>query len=205
MTFYVDRARKSSSGQSLQISRLTKISEQSVLVHRLLRQAAQVKLYAGATMEDFGSTLAAFEQSHDQLLNGGGGVQAVIEERGDLLEQWDAMDVAWQNFKPLVQGFAQDEGGRGMQTTTRAAENLLSELQNAISLYIKPDPYVPPKPPPFPYTEIIYAIIGTVAPLSFCGVFCYYYQSHPRNDAKDKKSSNQWSDMMGEAGVAGVA
>lgn len=203
LTTYEDLASKSTTGQTLQMPRLTKISHQSVLVQRALRQAAQVRLGVGATMDDLGSTLAAFQESHGQLLNGGGGVHAVIEERPDLTEQWNAMDAAWVVFKEQVEMFAAQPprtfgsaeyyGGSEMQIMTKA-ELLVGEIEKAIPLYIQKDPYVPPKPPPFPYTQIIYGIIGALFVLFICGVsFCFCRKNS--GDADKQKNANHWSDM----------
>lgn len=192
---YVDLASKSTTGKTVQMPRLSKISQQSVLVQKALRQAAQVRLGAGATMEDLGSTLAAFEESHDQLLNGGGGVHAVIEERPDLTKQWNAIDVAWKEFKLQVENFAQNNAGSEVQTVTKA-ENLVGEIEKAIPLYSQKDPEVPPKPPPFPYTQIIYGIIGALMALLVCGV-CVYFCRKNSGDEKKHQGNNQWSDMMG--------
>ena len=147
-------------------------------------------------MDVFRSTLAAFEESHDQLLNGGGGVQAVIEERADLQKQWDAVDVAWKDFKQQVEGFAQNSAGSEVQTVNKA-DNLVREIEKAIPLYSQPDPEVPEKPPPFPYTQIIYAIIGTSLFLMIGAISCYFIRKNSRHQQKQQNKGDQWGDVMG--------
>eukprot|EP00930_Biecheleria_cincta_P065534 TRINITY_DN5134_c0_g2_i5.p1 TRINITY_DN5134_c0_g2~~TRINITY_DN5134_c0_g2_i5.p1 ORF type:complete len:653 (-),score=156.37 TRINITY_DN5134_c0_g2_i5:140-2098(-) len=195
MEFYVGLARQSKTGQTLQMDRLRKINHQSVLVQTLLRYAAEARLGGVAAMDNFRSSLAAFETSHDQLLNGGGGVHAVIEERGDLTQQWEAMDAAWRAFKQQVESFVAKSAGSEEQAMIAAAENVLKEIEKAIPLYSKEDPEVPEKPPPFPYTQLVYAIIGTLMLLMICCVCGYFCKKH--NSVKDVKIDKRWSDMMG--------
>jgi len=72
---------------------------------------------------------------------------------------------------------------------TSAAETLLVELEKAVPLYSQPDPEVPEKPPPFPYTQIIYAIIGTLLLLTMVGICCYFWRKKGNDTEKSKESS----------------
>ncbi|CAE7509035.1 GABBR2, partial [Symbiodinium necroappetens] len=74
-----------------------------------------------------------FETTHSNLLNGGDGLPAILPERQDMKLQWEAIDSAWQAYKPAV------TSGQGTGQITMTLDAVQAELRAAVPIFSIPD------------------------------------------------------------------
>jgi len=147
------------------LRRINIASRQIMLAH-MIYKASHLQNLGKGSPDSLAAAKASFTQNHMNLLDGGDGLHAVIPEREDLLAQWDAVDGAYQKFVSNI-----DNPMTADMETIASLNSLVEELDQALLLYSILDPYVPPKPPRFPWTSIIMMVLGCIGCV-VCTVGC---------------------------------
>ncbi|CAE7903136.1 GABBR2, partial [Symbiodinium sp. KB8] len=113
-----------------------------------------------------------FETTHSNLLNGGDGLPAILPERQDMKLQWEAIDSAWQAYKPAV------TSGQGTGQITMTLDAVQAELRAAVPIFSIPDVVIAETSP-----WIFVATFGTMALILLCcsALGCFMYRSAHRS------------------------
>ncbi|CAJ1356319.1 unnamed protein product [Effrenium voratum] len=70
---------------------------QAVLAKKIFKQS-MLSRFNIFTDEELRASMQKFQQNHQQLKNGGGGLEPLPSERQDLLDMWGKVDAAWNRF-----------------------------------------------------------------------------------------------------------
>jgi len=139
------------------VQRLYIASNRQILLQKMTKEALMVRQGATEAQDDLSQTIAEFEEAQATLRDGGNGIQAIIPEREALLALQDKVDSAWAEFKLAVEDTESD----AVDMMTKLA-GVSKAVDESISEFGELDPVVPPKPEPFPWTSVIFAMIGFI-------------------------------------------
>jgi len=183
--------------EEVPVQRLYIASNQKRLLQKMTKEALVTRLGTAEAKEDsravLTQTITEFENAQGTLRNGGGGIQGIIPEREDLIELQDKVDSAWTAFKLAVEEVADDSTSDLTDMKTKLAD-VSKQVDEAIPAFGEPDPFVPEKPPPFPWTVLIFAIMGFIVLCVIVGACCVagVCRGGGSSSSKGKDSNNHW-------------
>ncbi|CAJ1406780.1 unnamed protein product [Effrenium voratum] len=149
--------------------RVEKLMWQSVLAKKLLKEATLTRYSVTVSTS---ATVLEFETALAHLKDGGGGIEPIIPERKELLDQWELVNGAWTRFKS-----ASEKMDASMDP---ALEELLIQLEAAIPLFAVQDIKSETTVPWVFY--VAYCVLGLVL-LSCSCVACYLARTALRKKA----------------------
>ncbi|CAE8586166.1 unnamed protein product [Polarella glacialis] len=164
MTMYMEAAGQSD--PTVPGHRMDIASRQLVLAQSIAKQALLLRLgFDGSSGAKLNLAMASFAASQKDLQYGGNGLEEVIPQRQDLLEQCHLVDKGWNAFRPQVQDIAtaSTNDTAAMSATLLA---LAEVLDAAVVLYGVLDPYV--EIPELAVSWILIAMV-VLLPVVLCG------------------------------------
>jgi len=176
MTSHADKALASymtlaEEDEDLPLQRLYVASNQLKLLQKMTKEALLSRLRLSGAREDLSLTINEFEKAQDRLKNGGGGIQAIIPEREDLSALHGSVEDEWATFKTAVEEVADNDNADLVDMKTRLV-TVSETVEESIPAYAELDPIVPPKPAPFPWHALVFAIMGCVVLIAIVSACC---------------------------------
>ncbi|CAE7642707.1 unnamed protein product [Symbiodinium microadriaticum] len=130
-------------------ARVDVLMSQAALASRVHKEALLHVYGFRKSDAELSSAISEFETSHQHLKDGGGGLEPVIAERKDILEQWEQINQAWLSLKSQARSATSEDTWRVEDAMTQ----VISQIQVAIPLYGMEDVEAPES---FPWTSAIY-------------------------------------------------
>ena len=144
-------------------TRVQVASWQTVLAKKIFKEVLLSKKFGRPNGLD--ATLAQFEDAHERLRHGGGGLPAIIKERPDLYEQWQKVDPIWASLKK--QAIFDDISPGTIHDTVRQLEEELHVLVLLCSVEDVPSP----EKGPGPVVACFAVLSGLLVLCACCGPF----------------------------------
>lgn len=161
-------------------ARVDMLVSQAALASKVLKEALMHLYGFRKTEVELRSAIDEFQRSHEHLKAGGGGLEPVIQERKDILDQWDRIDQAWLSLKSHAFSVSSEDTWR----VEDAMAGVVSEIQVAVPLYGMEDVEAPES---FPWTTAIYTSVGGALVCCCCTIaYCQWAKDRGHGQAGDK-------------------
>lgn len=162
-------------------ARVDVLMSQAALASRVHKEALLHVYGFRKSDAELSSAISEFETSHQHLKDGGGGLEPVIAERKDILEQWEQINQAWLSLKSQARSATSEDTWRVEDAMTQ----VISQIQVAIPLYGMEDVEAPES---FPWTSAIYISVAVCLVCCCCTIaYCQWAKDRSRAQSSDKE------------------
>lgn len=153
--------------------------QQMVLAHEIFKEIVlQVfDIHSNELMK----TISQFEVAHIQLKDGGDGIPSILlPERIDLLNEWQLVDEAWNEFKEFQTIFTPAD----IRHLEKSLLNLVTHLETMVPLFAIEDVKEPEK---FPWAVCIYSVLASFLAMACCIMMCAISKYRIRKTTQQKE------------------
>eukprot|EP00434_Breviolum_minutum_P019273 symbB.v1.2.016985.t1/scaffold1311.1/size125845/2 len=169
---------------SFPVGRLEAGLDQQFRVNQMVKLSFMFIYDITATTTTLQNSIAEFDAVHRQLKDGGPDIPAIVDQRDDLLSQWNRVDSKWQELKALLltQSVADVPN---LQTTKEA---LIQEMITLQGYFAIPDQ---PVQETFPWMFVAYGAMGLFLCSCACGAVYIHLLSRKKQTNQNQNGWNQ--------------
>lgn len=169
---------------SLPVGRLAAGLDQQFRVNQMVKLSFMFIYDITATTTTLQNSIAEFDVVHSQLKDGGPDIPAIVDQRDDLLSQWNRVDGKWQELKSLLltQSVADVPN---LQTTKQI---LIEEMKTLQGLFAIPDQ---PVQETFPWMFVAYGAMGLFLCSCACGAVYIHFIARKKQKTQNQNGWNQ--------------
>jgi len=169
---------------SFPVGRLEAGLDQQFRVNQMVKLSFMFIYDITATTTTLQNSIAEFDAVHRQLKDGGPDIPAIVDQRDDLLSQWNRVDSKWQELKALLltQSVADVPN---LQSTKEA---LIQEMITLQGYFAIPDQ---PVQETFPWMFVAYGTMGLFLCSCACGAVYIHFLARKKQTTQNQNGWNQ--------------